>query len=1638
MSQSTITWAASNTAYDYTKRYWQIDLAKTEYLSSIVLMFPVSATPYRFFAAFSNDTFESEDTTSFLYSSSSHSKDYLKIGVGSGSTADTNYIEFTATASGAKVDLFYQNVTANKARFLANSIRIYPAAAASGTSMSISEIRPTIQSLADDFVGQRLILSDGITITTNNTGSDVLQINSDGVRSWSGSSSAVNYTTLNALGLTQYNTNFTGTASTTTSKIGYLGTSSGNPVYGAWFPTIAIGGTTFDAAPFQADANGNISMTTANTTVEGSGTSGIFTLKNGSGTVTFQCLPNVDTFRITGSFDAVGASSSVYDIGTDVLQRSGFMRILGVDAGSYGGGVMLSGCRNNLTASAPGTIVIQQHETDYLGMGRIDYPLLTFNSAGSATFAVPVTISGAAVCSSTLVAKGAFTASSTTALQGTTTISGAITASSTLTLGTPKASATLTVDADANTYGIWASNTSTGGFGIYAISYAGYGLYGRASNTTYPGIRAYNAVGTALTAETAGAGQSGLYGYSSNGYGVYGHATNTTYYAIYGVNGAGTGIFGRATATGYYGVYGLNYAGYGVYGYASNASYSAIRGDNPVGYGVVGYSSSSGGFGLSGYNTAGYAATFRGYSVVSGRINPDSGTIRLGGTDAYHGRIDYNAASTTAFTFDNTYDNAGAATQFRMRTAGTPIEAMTILGTGQVKLSSSLLFSNLVPSVQFTGGTIYDPSSYVYTNTASIYYPANAGNGDGTKIATCGNISIKAQTLEWGGPTYVHGAEIFLYGGISPYAGQTAGPIDFRTANTSRMVIQGSGYVGIGTSAPATTLHVAGSATISGANSLWLLDEVGIPMRTTSASSNGLNINTNSTGDIILTTRNSTNAERIRVLGASGNVGIGTSTPTCLMHLSGNNVPARGQLSIASTDYSQISFYYGSTTTTNLGSQVYRNTTSANGDFQINNFGTGAIIFGTNNTARAQFTGSGHFVPAVTTTYNLGSSSSYWKTLYATSATISEINTTNFITQGKFIPGTSTVNSYAHVARLSIVSQYGYAHGTLFVSNVADGSGRHEKSQIDVTIKQQTVMTNVLDYCYITSKGTIPIQRIYAVVTTDNASSKIVDVYVMRADGYQYTFTTAINCYGCEIQGNQTLLAALPAGTQYVPTVNIGYTTHTSAQSAYYYSGIALAGYSSASTSYSGSDYSSGGCGVYGYNSLGVGIFAKSLATGHAALSAYAPSGYGVYGAGSSTSYAGVHGYNAAGNAVMGYTGATGYSGVRGSSSGNSHGVLGYASNSSYYGVYGSNGAVGGSGVYGSSLNGYGVYGYTDNASYAGVYGYSTRAGAYAVRGNNSAGYGVLGVSQSTSYYGVYGYNTAGNGTYGYSLGTGYAGVRGSSSGNSHGVYGYASNSSYYGVYGYNGAGHGVYGKSSGSGYSGVYGTSDAGHGVYGKATTTGYSAVYGTNSLGTGVTGHTEASNYAGVYGYTTNASGYSGYFAGGKFYISLGASTTGALVITGLPATSTTLSMQTLLVDTTNGNMFRYTSSARYKQNVKTIDIDERYWSLRPVYYDSLGCVNQNNIGMIAEEVFNYYPSIVSLDNKGRPDGVMYSQFGVLAVAATQLLKKVTDSQAITLTQHEQEIQELRAKHEAELADVKSEIAELRAILKSIQEAA
>jgi hypothetical protein len=77
------------------------------------------------------------------------------------------------------------------------------------------------------------------------------------------------------------------------------------------------------------------------------------------------------------------------------------------------------------------------------------------------------------------------------------------------------------------------------------------------------------------------------------------------------------------------------------------------------------------------------------FQASSASTYADGIFIGAGTGDLYGLSLWHNTSSNTTSYIDNRYDNAAAATKIRMRTQGTPVDAMTILGSGNVGIGTA-------------------------------------------------------------------------------------------------------------------------------------------------------------------------------------------------------------------------------------------------------------------------------------------------------------------------------------------------------------------------------------------------------------------------------------------------------------------------------------------------------------------------------------------------------------------------------------------------------------------------------------------------------------------------------------------------------------------------------------------------------------------------------------------------------------------------------------------------------------------------------------------------------------------------------------------------------------------------------------
>ncbi|MGQ0524425.1 MAG: tail fiber domain-containing protein [Betaproteobacteria bacterium] len=372
---------------------------------------------------------------------------------------------------------------------------------------------------------------------------------------------------------------------------------------------------------------------------------------------------------------------------------------------------------------------------------------------------------------------------------------------------------------------------------------------------------------------------------------------------------------------------------------------------------------------------------------------------------------------------------------------------------------------------------------------------------------------------------------------------------------------------------------------------------------------------------------------------------------------------------------------------------------------------------------------------------------------------------------------------------------------------------------------------------------------------------------------------------------------------------------------------------------------------------------------------------------------------------------------------------------------------------------------YTSNAAVNAIYGqidgYSSSDNAAAIRGVSTqagAGYiapGVRGDAASPNGVAVYGIATGSNSS----------GIRGSSSGgsSSKGVYGSVSDTTNtnYGVYGYSPStsGTGVYGNAGAGtgGTYGVYGTSASttGYGVYGRATAAGTNFTYG-------VYGHSDSDWGAGVYGYVPNGAGIairgqsgtsatSGMGVRGDALASSGAT----YGVYGQAASTSGWGIYCNAQNNANGcggnRAWNNTSDVRLKDQI--IDLSEErgldaIMKLRPVTYHWKGkeeISKKQRLGLIAQDVLDIYPELVGTNgpdqNIDYGDGKKETVKNVMSLSYAEfvvpLIKAVQEQQA--------QIEDLKAANDnlarerdaatRERAEFRSELDELRRTVVALQ---
>ncbi len=246
-----------------------------------------------------------------------------------------------------------------------------------------------------------------------------------------------------------------------------------------------------------------------------------------------------------------------------------------------------------------------------------------------------------------------------------------------------------------------------------------------------------------------------------------------------------------------------------------------------------------------------------GYGYTKGLLISYNGADTSGGLSLWH-----DDSGQTSENIDSRYDSATAAMNFRMRVKGTPVNAMTILGSGNVGIGTTTPDAKLnVNGTLITDGAMYS------RNTVGNFF-AGASGGDANY-----GFMLRSAANTWA----------LGYGG-------TLG-----TLGTPVLNWNSSGNVGIGTTSPGAKLDVLSDSSAAAAGATGLVRFV----TSNNADSNLMYLEQQRYNKDVLTLRQiqtsssgylikATSADGANfVVGANGNVGIGDTTPDALLDVKG-------------------------------------------------------------------------------------------------------------------------------------------------------------------------------------------------------------------------------------------------------------------------------------------------------------------------------------------------------------------------------------------------------------------------------------------------------------------------------------------------------------------------------------------------------------------------------------------------------------------------------------------------------------------------------------------------------------------------------------------------------------------------------
>jgi len=92
--------------------------------------------------------------------------------------------------------------------------------------------------------------------------------------------------------------------------------------------------------------------------------------------------------------------------------------------------------------------------------------------------------------------------------------------------------------------------------------------------------------------------------------------------------------------------------------------------------------------------------------------------------------------------------------------------------------------------------------------------------------------------------------------------------------------------------------------------------------------------------------------------------------------------------------------------------------------------------------------------------------------------------------------------------------------------------------------------------------------------------------------------------------------------------------------------------------------------------------------------------------------------------------------------------------------------------------------------------------------------------------------------------------------------------------------------------------------------------------------------------------------------------------------------------------GKVIKITSSARYKENIRELEVDtSKLYNLKPSTFNNKKTPEKIDFGLIAEEVEEFVPELVSYNEDGQVESVKYSLLSVLLLQELKKLRQEID---------------------------------------------